>query len=402
MKHLVLPLLACFFLIACQQKPVQTYPVKQGSFQQTFVETGELAAIKTWTYVMPSFGRYWYEMKLVGLLDHGTEVKAGDSIIQFDPSEVNRTILNLETELEAQEANLEKLLINQKNAQADIETNLKTEEASFSLRKLNMESSKFESERTQKIRNLEFQQSEIQYEKTKKRIKTNQIISENDLKIQRIKVRQLKDQIKDAKAVLPQLKVTTPIAGIFQVARSRRGRVNIKLGDEIYRGSPVGNVPDLSWMKVNTTVDESDFFKIWEGQRVNVRLDAIPDVKFQAEIASIGKLCHPNPDNARQKVFDVELKLLVSDSRLKPGMTVNNEFLCEELKQVLFVPTGCVETTASGSYVYKKKGQTFERIEVEAGPSNNTHVVIRGDIKTGDLLALVQQVEHKDKDKDND
>lgn len=401
MKHTILALLACLSLLACQQKPVQTQPIKQGSFQQTFVETGELAAIKTWTYVMPSFGRYWYEMKLVGILDHGTEVQVGDSIIQFDPSEVNRTILDLEQSLETQEANLEKMLVNQKNTLADIETNMKIEEASFSLKKLNMESSRFESDRTQKIRNLEFQQSEIQYDKTKKRIKTNQIISENDLKIQRIRVRQLKDQITDAKAVLPQLKVKTPIGGIFQVARARRGRAQIKLGDEIYRGSPVGSVPDLSWMKVYTTVDESDFFKIWEGQRVNVRLDAIPDVIFQSEITYIGKLCHPREDNARQKVFDVELTLLVSDPRLKPGMTVNNEFLCEELKNVLYVPTGCVESTASSSYVYVKKGQTYERTEVEAGPSNNTHVVIKGDIKAGELVALVHQVEHKDKEKDN-
>jgi len=398
MKHLVLPLLACLLVSACQQKPVQTYPVKQGSFQQSFVETGELAAIKTWTYVMPSFGRYWYEMKLVGILDHGTEVKVGDSIIQFDPSEVNRTILTMEQELETQEANLEKMLVNQKNTLADIETNMKTEEASFSLKQLNMESSRFESERTQKVRNLEFQQSKIQYEQTKSRIKTNQIIAENDLKIQRIQVRQLKDQIKEAKAVLPQLTVRTPIPGIFQMANSRRGRSLIKIGDEIYRGSPVGSVPDLSWMKVLTSVDESDFFKVWEGQRVNVRLDAIPDVSFQAEINTIGKLCHPNEDNARQKVFDIELKMLVSDSRLKPGMTVNNEFLCEELKNVLFVPTGCVETTASGSYVYLKKGSTFERTEVDAGPSNNTHVVIKGNIKAGDLVALVNQVEHEDED----
>lgn len=396
MKHLVLSLLTCLLFVACEQKHIQTYSVKQGTFQQTFVETGELAAIKTWTYVMPSFGRYWTQMRLIGLLDHGTEVQEGDSIIQFDPADVNRTILNLETELETQEANLDKMLLNQVNAQKDIEVTLQTEEASFSLKKLNMESSRFESERTQQIRKLEFQQSEIQYEKTKKRIKTNQIISENDLKIQRIRVRQIKEQIKDAYAVLPQLKVASPINGIFQVARARRGRALVKLGDDIYRGSPVGSIPDLSWMRVTTTVDEADYFKIAEGMRVNVRLDAIPDVVFPAEITYMGKLCRPNEDNTRQKVFDVELNLLVSDQRLKPGMTVSCEFLSEALKDVLYVPTGCVESTASGNYVYVKKGQTFERIEVDAGPANNTQVVIRGDVKAGDMLALVKQVERKD------
>ncbi len=398
MRHAVLPLLACLLFAACQQKPIQTYPIQQGSFQQSFVETGELAAIKTWTYVMPSFGRYWYEMKIIGILDHGTEVKTGDSIIQFDPTEVNRVILDIEQELETQEANLEKMIVDQKNSVADIETNMKTEEASFSLRKLNMESSRFESERTQKIRKLEFQQSQIQYDNTRNRMKMNKIIAENDLKIQRIKVRQLRDEIKDAKAVLPQLTVRTPISGIFQIGSSRRRGELIKVGDEIYRGNSIGNVPDLTWMKVYTSVDESDFFKVWEGQRVHVRLDAIPEVSFQAEVSSIGRICHSKDNNDRQKVFDVELKLLVSDKRLRPGMTVNNEFLCEELRNVMSVPLACVETTASGSYIYLKKGATFERTEIETGPSNNTHVVIKGTVKPGELVASVNQVEHEDED----
>ncbi|NLE32937.1 MAG: HlyD family efflux transporter periplasmic adaptor subunit, partial [Bacteroidales bacterium] len=219
----------------------------------------------------------------------------------------------------------------------------------------------------------------------------------NDLKIQQIRVRQIKDDINDAIAVIPQLTIRTPIPGIFQIAWNRRNRTLIKVGDEVYRGNNVGNVPDLTWIKVETYVDETDIFKIKEGQRVNVRLDAIPNLVFPAEISQIGRLCHPKDNNNKQKVFDVELRVLVSDARLKPGMTVSNEFLCEALHDVLFVPLNCVENTASGSYIYIKKGLTYERTEVEAGPMNNTHIVIKGDLEPGQLVAPVNQVEKSDK-----
>lgn len=396
MKQYTYLLLACLLLSACREKPIQTYPVEKGTFTQTFVETGELEAINTWAYVMPRFGRYWYEMKVIGLLDHGAEVKAGDSIIQLDPTDINKTILDLEQRLETEEANLEKLLVNQMNSRQEMETTLKQEEANFALRKLSMESSRFESERIRTIRSLEFKQAQIQYENTKQRIRSNQIIAENDLKIQQIRVRQIRDDIQNAREVIPQLTIRTPIPGIFQIAYNRRNRSLIKIGDEIYRGNTVAKVPDLSWMKVETFVDETDVFKIKEGQRVNVRLDAIPELVFPAEISYIGKLCHPRDNDRKQKVFDVELRLLVSDPRLKPGMTVSSEFMCDPLDDVLFVPLQCVGHTATGSYVYVKKGLTFERTDVETGPANNTHMVVRGDLEPGQLVASIQQVESYD------
>lgn len=396
MKRIVYMLLAGMLLTACQKKPIQTYPIELGPFTQSFVETGELAAINTWTYVMPRFGRYWYEMKVIGLLEHGAEVQPGDSIIQLDPANVNRMILDLEQNLETQEANLEKMLVNQKNSLQEMESSLKSEEANFSLRKLSFESSRFESERIRTIRELEFKQAQIQYANTQQRMQANRVIAENNLKIQQIKVRQIRDDIRDAKAVIPGLTIRTPIPGIFQIARNRRSRALIKVGDEVYRGNNVGLVPDLTWMKVYTFVDETDIFKIKEGQQVNVRLDAMPNVIFPAEISLVGRLCHPKEGDTKQKVFDVEVRLLVSEPRLKPGMTVSNEFICNELDSMMFVPLTCVEHTSSGSYIYIKKGLTFERTEVETGSMNNTHIVIKGEVEPGQLVVPIHQVEQKE------
>jgi len=82
-------------------------------------------------------------------------------------------------------------------------------------------------------------------------------------------------------------------------------------------------------MKVNTSIHENDFLKVHVGQPVTVRLDALPGTDFPGEIASIGRLCHAKDGSNTSKhvkVFDVEVRLLVSDERLKPGMTVSCEF----------------------------------------------------------------------------
>jgi multidrug resistance efflux pump len=92
-------------------------------------------------------------------------------------------------------------------------------------------------------------------------------------------------------------------------------------------GYPLGNVPELKWMRVNTFINENDFRKLQVGQKVIVRLDALPEVKFNGSVAYIGKLCRQKEQNSRQKGFDVEVKMIDSDERLKPGMTVSCEFL---------------------------------------------------------------------------
>ncbi|MDR1526035.1 MAG: efflux RND transporter periplasmic adaptor subunit, partial [Tannerella sp.] len=148
-------------------------------------------------------------------------------------------------------------------------------------------------------------------------------------KIQEIRVQQIETEIRNAYAILPALTLRSPIAGVFQIARNWRTGTLVKVGDNIYTGNNLANVPELAWMKVNTYINENDFLKIRTGQPVTVRLDALPEIVFDGEVSYIGKLCHLRDNNkkSRQKVFDVEVKMLKSDLRLKPGMTVSCEYL---------------------------------------------------------------------------
>jgi multidrug efflux pump subunit AcrA (membrane-fusion protein) len=328
LNHILpLILLIALVFVSCKQGTPDENISKKGPEGNRIVETGELAAVNSRSFVMQRYGRHWYSMKITGILNHGAEVKAGDSIIQLDPTEVNKYILDRESQLETQLAVLEKLHVDQQNRQQELDSRLKTETATFDLKKLELQASQFETERLRKIKELEFKQAQISLNKIKSQIEHNRKIASYTLKIERIKKQRLEEEIRTAKQILPSLTLRTPISGIFQIAWNNRTRSFVKIGDEIHQGNFLGNVPDLTWMKVNTTVNETDFLRVKTGQQVIVRLDALPDVKFEGEVAFVGKLCRPKSENSRQKVFEVEVNILKPDNRLKPGMTVSCEFI---------------------------------------------------------------------------
>lgn len=293
------------------------------------VETGELVAVRSKALITP-YLRRWGNLRVTWVEEHGKEVQAGDSVILLDPVDITRYILERETQLESEQASLDKMLINQANRDSETESTIRSDEATYELRKLELESSRFESERTRKIKELEFEQATIALRISRRRLEINKIVNENDIKIQQIRVEQIKKDIQMAWEAVPMLTVRTPIDGILQLDRRRGGQL-IKVGDEVWRGNRMAMVPDLSQMKVRTFVNENDFLRVHKGQKVIVRLDALPEVPFEAEVSSMGLFCHPRDyNNPRQKGFDVELKLLVSDERLKTGMTVSCEFLEDE------------------------------------------------------------------------
>ncbi len=294
---------------------------------ETIIETGFLVAVNSQSFIMPRLGR-WSSLKITGLIEHGTVVSEGDSVLQLDPTDILKYISDQEADLDAQLGALEKLKLNQANSRSSREATRKSQLASFELKKMEYEASRFESERTRRIKELEFQQAEIDLKKQMRKIELSRIIDDIDLKRQQVRIERTKEEIAETTALLDQLTFRTPIPGVFQIEYNRRNRSLVKVGDQVYSGNRIGVVPDLRWMKVETFVNEIDYLKLHVGQKVAVRLDAMNDVVFDGEVSYLGKLCRQKPgSDLKQMVFDVEVKLLVSDERLKPGMTVSCEFL---------------------------------------------------------------------------
>ena len=152
MKGIARYLILVPLLWACKGSVVEGEKAP-GQGQKNIVETGELSAVRTKAFVLPRFGRFG-SFRIIGLAEHGKVIQEGDSVIQLDPADVTKYIVDRETALESQLASLEKMLVNQENSDSQAESTIKSELATYELRKLTYEAAQYDSERTKKIKEL--------------------------------------------------------------------------------------------------------------------------------------------------------------------------------------------------------------------------------------------------------
>lgn len=396
MRTIILYAVVCwtgFMFQGCNQSEHQENRcIQKGDFTSSLTESGELLAVNARSVLVPYIGwKYGWQFRLTGLLEHGTLVKAGDSVAQLDPAPVMKFMLEQQNLLETEQANLNKLGVEHESKMEELEAQLKEVQSDFDLKKLELERYQFESERKREIKELEFRQAEIRMNRIQRSIQLEKKIGDNSLKIQTIKVSQLEDNITDAQAAVQKLTIRSPIDGIFQVSVSRMSDQLYKQGDNTYQGAELALVPDLSKIKVKSTINETDIGKLSIGQSAVIRLEAFPDLPFPGEVTDIGKLSYSKEEDSSVKLFDLEITLDQSDPVLKPGMTVSCEIMTAELENVFYVDNDCLKKVNGEFLLSMKTDHGWEEQQVSTGPSNNQYTVIYGDFSEGTELLLPEK-----------
>ena len=385
-------LLLILLSISCNKGKQENLTVITGSFRQSIIEAGELEAIKASYIMMPQIGwQYGYQFKIIGLGEHGKTVHKSDSIIKLDPSSIYKFIIEKEDVLENELAASKKQTVQSENNIQELNAQLKSELAGYDLKKLEVDRSKFDTDVKKRIKELEFQQATIKLNRVKRNLELKPRLDNYDRQIQRIKVIQCETELKNAKSTLKKLLIRSPLDGIFQVA------VNIftqnpqiwKVGDSPYQGQTIASIPDITKMEAKTYINEAEIKKAKPGMKVIVRLDALPSVPFNGIITNISKICLTRD---REKVFNVIVEIAETDQRLKPGMTVNCEYILYESDKDMFVPNNCLLKEGGHSYIFIKKGSSSRKIEVLAGLANSNHTIIKGEIKPGQKLVSIAKV----------
>lgn len=378
--------------VSCGKAKKTDLTVMTGSFRQSVIESGELEAIKASYITMPRIAyQYGYQFKIIGLTEHGKLVHRGDSIIKLDPSSVYKYILEREDMLENELAAAKKQQVQSENNIQELTAQLRSEQAAYDLNKLELDRSRFDTDIKKKIKELELQQATVKLNKVKRNLELKPRLDNYDRKIQHIKVIQRESELKSAKETLKQFLLRSPLDGTFQVAVNKYSSnpQAWKLGDSPYQGYIIASIPDITWMKAKTYINEAEISKVKPGMKVIVRLDALPSVPFNGIITDISKICFTRD---REKVFDVMVGITESDLRLKPGMTVNCEYILYESENDLFVPNNCLLRELGRSYIFLKKGGSARKMEVQSGVANSNHTIIKGEVNSGQKLVPFNDV----------
>lgn len=385
---LILLTFICILAVSCGKNSMSDYTIKKGPFKQSFTETGELEAISAVALALPRINdEFGNELKILSLAEQGEMIKTGDTVIRIDPSSIQKFIISKQEALEGEKAAEKKQVVQMENNIQEMKATLRSELATYDLKKLEVERGKFESENKRKIKELEFRQSTIRLDKIKRQLQRKPILDNYDYKVQKIKIIQGESDLADAKEVLNKMVIISPAAGLFQLGQNQNEwpPKDLKVGDRVSSGSLLARLPDITHMKVRTSVNETDISKIRIGMPVLVRLDALPEVAFHGSISEIGRACL-DAEQGKSKYFKVVVTVKESDLRLKPGMTVSCEYVCYETEDALFVPNNCLLKEGGKSYIFLKKGGSAQKTEVSTGPSNSNHTIIHGSAVPGQPL----------------
>ncbi|PCH68821.1 MAG: hypothetical protein COC06_08685 [Bacteroidales bacterium] len=146
-------LLLLFFCHACAsdgEQDISLYQVRKDNLSINLSEEGELKALNSINISSPSLSWRYGNLKIIKIVDDGTEVSKGDTVIIFDPSEVGKVIEQSKNELAISRAELEKNKAEQASKLEELESNFKITEISHRISEINFELAEYEAEVTKK------------------------------------------------------------------------------------------------------------------------------------------------------------------------------------------------------------------------------------------------------------
>ncbi len=208
------------------------------------------------------------------------------------------------------------------------------------------------------------------------------------LALEESKLQQVREQLEKCTIVAPQ-------GGMVIYGNSRDYRSWGNDGPEIKEGANVRlrqviiQLPDLSQMRVKAKVHESMIERVRRDQRVEISIDALPQLSLHGTVASINNQPEPSSRySSNIKEYAVWIDIDEQVENLKPGMTAEVKILVNRLDDVLTIPAQAVTQRGEQNYCYVAGGSGIERRPIVLGASNDVVIEIKDGVNQGDKVIL--------------
>lgn len=337
--------------------------------------------------------------RLAWMVDDGSPVEAGQVVVRFDPTdlekerdevatELARSRLELARQRSESDATLENLGRDARSAELEAEMSArfgpKDEE-------LYSRAERIEAE-------IDTDLARLRLENARSAHQTQEKLARFERELLGLKLRQGEVRLARTEDGLRSLEVVAPFGGLLALSRGWRGEMP-KVGDTVWPGQPIGEIPRLDEMAAEVFVLEADAGSLRVGQRATLVVEAHPETSFAATVERVGTLAQPRIPGSPVQYFDVGLKLETTDSeRMKPGGRVRARLELERLSGALMVPRQAIFEHEGKTVLFRRERGRFEPVEVKLGAGGPGRVAVEGlaaqglaaqGLAAGDEIALV-------------
>ncbi|MGH9755113.1 MAG: efflux RND transporter periplasmic adaptor subunit [Blastocatellia bacterium] len=361
--------------------------VKRGSIKKVLLLDGELRAARSRTI----YGSSSEDAKIVYLPPEGTMVKAGDLVVELDSTNILTRIKDTEERIVAAESEIIRIRSQHESALRDLEIELSKLWLAYEQAKLKAKVS------NEVISRREFQEAQLALEKAKTEYenhlnkieqKKKEQAAESQVKI--IEKEKLNVQLDRARNNLDGMRIKAPADGMVLYNDHWNERRKIQVGDVVWGGFPIVQLPDLTEMETLAQVNEVDGPRLSIGAKAEIKLDSYPDKVITGQIKDISQTAIKASWRAKAKIFRVIISLdQTAMEIMKPGMSAQASITVSETPPNLLIPRSAVKSDAELSKVIRIENAGARRevaVTILAADGLNYLVADNGALKEGDRI----------------
>ena len=367
---------------------VPTLVVTESEFRRQVTAEGELRAVKSTPINAPV--RIRRPIRVATLLDNGSLVKKDDVLVTFDPSDFETELRDGEAMFGTSRNDLERLdLLSgavrenltleaaQAQREYDAAQHFTKKDAEIFSRFVVIESQIDQDLALRKRDNAE----------STKTTRGQQAAAERQ--ITEIDRRKAEIKLEGAREGLDSLVIRAPHDGVFVLKPNPWDGELVKLGQTVWRGFPIGELPDLATMEAEIFVLEADAGGLKAGIPVTLVVESSAARGHAGKIKSVEPLAKPRMRGVPVQYFSAIVEITKTDQAvMKPGARIRATLTLEKLDKAIAVPRNALFDRKGKRVVFRKEGSRFVPVEVTLGSASPGKVIVEKGLKPGDVIAL--------------
>ncbi|PYQ57929.1 MAG: hypothetical protein DMF58_16965 [Acidobacteria bacterium] len=265
-----------FLVLACHRESIPTYKAEPAQFARRVTAEGVLKSTKATPVTAPM--NVPMSLRIASIADDGALVKKDDVVVTFDPSDFQKDLIGGQEDRQSVGNKVTKTA----TLASVTSINLKRDARQAQDELIAAKQFKFDDagvfSRYQRI------ESEIDQtlagdkkEHAENVLGVRETLSKADRDLLTIEEKKAGLKIRNAEQGLHSLELRAPYDGILVLQRDWRGDIP-RVGNNVWPGQPLGEIPDLHSMKAEVFVLEADAAGLGVGQKASVTLESNPFV----------------------------------------------------------------------------------------------------------------------------
>lgn len=385
-------LVAALGLVACGPAPealpeVPTLEVTRSeAFVRRVTAEGYLRAVEATPLTTPPDAQQ--PMKISWLAVDGIQVRAGDVVVRFDATEMQRELANSRDDVTAAQRQIEREreLGGATGRRRDRTAALAGVELEMA-RDLQVDDERILSRNEIIETRIDAGLAQAKSDHARQVKEVEGAVSRSQRQVHDIARRQAQNGVQRAEQGLARLEIAAPQDGLLVLERDWRGNA-LRVGDTLWPGQKVAEIPRVSAMEAELYVLEADAGDLVVGLPAELVIEAYPEHVHAATLTKIDTLAKPRHQEVPVQYFAVTLSLPATDpATMKVGQRVRATLVLEQ-GDAIVVPRQAVFERDGRMFVHRQDGARFEEVEVKLGSSSAGRVVITEGLSEGDRIAL--------------